>query len=62
MKEKFELCGRAVCGSPPPDERAALRELWTKEKPFYSGRYVKFSDVLEVTPLEEAQHEQRTPK
>jgi alkanesulfonate monooxygenase SsuD/methylene tetrahydromethanopterin reductase-like flavin-dependent oxidoreductase (luciferase family) len=25
---------------------AAFKELWTKDKPAYSGKYVKFSDLL----------------
>ena len=49
MKEEFE-----AVGAPPFEARGAVtdeylqafRELWTKEKPSFQGKYVSFSDVV----------------
>ena len=48
MKEEFE-----AIGAPPFDERgkvtdeyvAAFKELWTKDKPKFAGKYVKFDKI-----------------
>src|SRR5262245_41423471 len=48
MKEEFELLGVPFedRGRLADEYLAAFKELWTKDKPAYSGKYVKFSDVL----------------
>jgi len=48
MKEEFELLGVPFedRGRLTDEYLAAFKELWTKEKPAYSGKYVKFSEVL----------------
>src|SRR5262249_51626739 len=48
MKEEWALLGvRWEDGGRIRDEPlAAFKELWTKEKPGYSGTHVKFADVL----------------
>ena len=48
MKEEFELLGVPFEDQWPADGRVPgrLKELWTKDKPAYSGKYVRFSDVL----------------
>jgi probable F420-dependent oxidoreductase len=48
MKEEFELLGVPFedRGRLSDEYLAAFKELWTKDKPVFSGKYVKFSDVL----------------
>jgi probable F420-dependent oxidoreductase len=48
MKEEFELLGVPFedRGRLTDEYLAAFKELWTKDAPSYSGKYVKFSDVL----------------
>src|SRR5215470_13723933 len=48
MKEEFELLGVPFedRGRLTDEYLAAFKELWTKDTPSYSGKYVKFSDVL----------------
>ncbi len=48
MKEEFELLGVPFedRGRVTDEYLAAFRELWTKDNPSFSGKYVKFSDVL----------------
>src|SRR5262245_9410942 len=48
MKEEFELLGVPFedRGRLADEYLAAFKELWTKDRPAYSGKYVKFSDVL----------------
>jgi probable F420-dependent oxidoreductase len=48
MREEFELLGVPFAdrGRRTDEYLAAFKELWTKDRPAYSGKYVKFSDVL----------------
>jgi probable F420-dependent oxidoreductase len=49
MKEEFEALGLpsfAERGAVTDEYLAACRELWTRDKPRFSGKYVSFSDVL----------------
>jgi probable F420-dependent oxidoreductase len=48
MKEEFALLGApfAERGKVTDEYLAAFQELWTKDKPSYSGKHVSFSDVL----------------
>jgi len=48
MREEFELLGVPFedRGRLTDEYLAAFKELWTKEKPAYSGKHVKFADVL----------------
>jgi probable F420-dependent oxidoreductase len=48
MREEFELLGVPFedRGRLTDEYLAAFKELWTKDKPTYSGKYVNFSDVL----------------
>jgi probable F420-dependent oxidoreductase len=48
MKEELELLGVPFedRGRLTNEYLAAFKELWTKDKPSYSGKYVNFSDVL----------------
>jgi len=48
MKEEFEVLGVPFNdrGQLTDEYLAAFKELWTKDKPAYSGKYVEFSDVL----------------
>ncbi len=48
MKEEFELLGVPFedRGRLSDEYLAAFKELWTKDEPVFSGKYVKFSDVL----------------
>ncbi|HJU20386.1 MAG TPA: TIGR03619 family F420-dependent LLM class oxidoreductase [Stellaceae bacterium] len=49
MKEEFEALGLppfAERGAVTDEYLAACRELWTRDKPRFDGKYVKFSEVL----------------
>jgi probable F420-dependent oxidoreductase len=49
MKEEFEALGLppfAERGAVTDEYLAACRELWTKEAPHFSGKYVRFSGIL----------------
>jgi probable F420-dependent oxidoreductase len=48
MREEFALLGVPfeARGKLTDEYLAAFKELWTKDRPAYSGRYVKFSDML----------------
>jgi len=48
MKEEFELLGVAFAGRGQLTDEylAAFKELWTKDRPAFNGKYVKFSDAL----------------
>jgi probable F420-dependent oxidoreductase len=48
MKEEFELLGVPFEDRGPltDDYLAAFKELWTKDKPSYRGKYVQFSGLL----------------
>jgi probable F420-dependent oxidoreductase len=48
MKEEFELLGVPFedRGRLTDEYLAAFKELWTKDNPAYSGKYVSFSNVL----------------
>ena len=48
MKEEFELLGAPFedRGKATDEYLQAFRELWTKDRPFYAGEHVSFSDVL----------------
>jgi alkanesulfonate monooxygenase SsuD/methylene tetrahydromethanopterin reductase-like flavin-dependent oxidoreductase (luciferase family) len=48
MKEEFELLGANFTdrGRLTDEYLAAFKELWTKDSPSFSGKYVSFSDLL----------------
>jgi probable F420-dependent oxidoreductase len=48
LKEEFDLLGVPFEGRGRLTDEylAAFKELWTKDRPAYSGKYVQFSDVL----------------
>src|SRR5215471_4555100 len=49
LKEEFEAIGAppfAERGTATDEYLMAFRELWTKDKPRFDGRFVKFSDIL----------------
>jgi probable F420-dependent oxidoreductase len=48
MKEEFDLLGVPFedRGRLTDEYLAAFKQLWTKDRPAYSGKYVQFSDVL----------------
>jgi probable F420-dependent oxidoreductase len=48
MKEEFAALGApfAERGAVTDEYLAAFRELWTKERPRFEGRYVRFSDIV----------------
>ena len=48
MKEEFALLGAPFAdrGKATDEYLEAFRELWTKDAPAYSGKHVRFSDVL----------------
>lgn len=48
MREEFELLGVPFedRGRLADEYLAAFKELWTRDRPAYSGKYVQFSDVL----------------
>ena len=48
MQEEFALLGLPfeARGSATDEYLEAFRELWTKDRPAYSGKHVRFSDIL----------------